>query len=162
MRFFKLSVLAAVLFFGVVCAQETPKSLPVKSTEDKNIVLNYVDKEAVFPDGGVNGFRSLLASKVNTNKINEYENLPKEEVKKIKKLISQKKPISKTTISSVLTFIVEPDGTISDISAKGENQSFNEEIERAVKSIQTKWIPAEVKGEKVISKYYVPIKITVE
>ena len=162
MKFFKLSVLAAVLFFGVVCAQETPKSLPVKSTEDKNIVLNYVDKEAVFPDGGVNGFRSLLASKVNTNKINEYENLPKEEVKKIKKLISQKKPISKTTISSVLTFIVELDGTISDISAKGENQSFNKEIERAVKSIQTKWIPAEVKGEKVRSKYYVPVKIMVE
>ena len=162
MRFLKLFVLAAVLFFGVVCAQETPKSLLVKSTEDKNIVLNYVDKEAVFPDGGVNGFRSLLASKVNTNKINEYENLPKEEVKKIKKLISQKKPISKTTISSVLTFIVELDGTISDISAKGENQSFNEEIERAVKSIQTKWIPAEVKGEKVRSKYYVPVKITIE
>ena len=162
MRFLELSVLAAVLFFGVVCAQETPKSLPVKSTEDKNIVLNYVDKEAVFPDGGVNGFRNLLASKVNTNKINEYENLPKEEMKKIKKLISQKKPISKTTISSVLTFIVEPDGTISDISAKGENQSFNEEIERAVKSIQTKWIPAEVKGGKVRSKYYVPVKITVE
>jgi hypothetical protein len=162
MKFFKLSVLAAVLFFGVVCAQETPKSLPVKSTEDKNIVLNYVDKEAVFPDGGVNGFRSLLASKVNTNKINEYENLPKEEVKKIKKLISQKKPISKTTISSVLTFTVEPDGTMSDISAKGENQSFNKEIERAVKSIQTKWIPAEVKGEKVRDKYYVPVKITVK
>ena len=162
MRFLKLSVLAVVLFFGVVCAQETPKSLPVKSTEDKNIVLNYVDKEAVFPDGGVNGFRSLLASKVNTNKINEYENLPKEEVKKIKKLISQKKPISKTTISSVLTFIVELDGTISDISAKGENQSFNEEIERAVKSIQTKWIPAEVNGGKVRSKYYVPVKITIE
>ena len=162
MKFLKLFVLAAVLFFGVVCAQETPKSLPVKSTEDKNIVLNYVDKEAVFPDGGVNGFRNLLASKVNTNKINEYENLPKEEVKKIKKLISQKKPISKTTISSVLTFIVEPDGTISDISAKGENQSFNKEIERAVKSIQTKWIPAEVKGEKVRSKYYVPVKITVK
>ena len=162
MRFLKLFVLAAVLFFGVVCAQETPKSLPVKSTEDKNIVLNYVDKEAVFPDGGVNGFRNLLASKVNTNKINEYENLSKEEVKKIKKLISQKKPISKTTISSVLTFIVELDGTISDISAKGENQSFNEEIERAVKSIQTKWIPAEVKGGKVRSKYYVPVKITIE
>ena len=162
MRFLKLSVLAAILFFGVVCAQETPKSLPVKSTEDKNVVLNYVDKEAVFPDGGVNGFRSLLASKVNTNKINEYENLPKEEVKKIKKLISQKKPISKTTISSVLTFIVELDGTISDISAKGENQSFNEEIERAVKSIQTKWIPAEIKGKKVRSYYKMPIRMRIE
>ena len=162
MKFFKLSVLAAILFFGVVCAQETPKSLPVKSTEDKNIVLNYVDKEAVFPDGGVNGFRSLLASKVNTNKINEYENLPKEEVKKIKKLISQKKPISKTTISSVLTFIVELDGTISDISAKGENQSFNEEAELAVKAIQVKWIPGEVNGTKIKSLYSMPIKMRVK
>ena len=162
MRFLKLFVLAAVLFFGVVCAQETPKSLPVKSTEDKNIVLNYVDKEAVFPDGGVNGFRSLLASKVNTNKINEYENLPKEEVKKIKKLISQKKPISKTTISSVLTFIVELDGTISDISAKGENQSFNEEAELAVKAIQVKWIPGEVNGTKIKSLYSMPIKMRVK
>ena len=162
MKCSKLFILGAVLFFGMACAQEKSKSLPVKSTEDKNIVFNCVDKEAVFPDGGVNGFRNLLASKVNTNKINEYENLPKEEVKKIKKLISQKKPISKTTISSVLIFIVEPDGTISDISAKGENQSFNKEIERAVKSIQTKWIPAEVKGEKVRDKYYVPVKITVK
>ena len=138
MKFFKLSVLAAILFFGVVCAQETPKSLPVKSTEDKNIVLNYVDKEAVFPDGGVNGFRSLLASKVNTNKINEYENLPKEEVKKIKKLISQKKPTPEILISSTLIFAIESGGTMSDISAKGKNQSFNKEIERAVKSIKTK------------------------
>ena len=146
----------------MVCAQETPKSLPVKSTEDKNIVLNYVDKEAVFPDGGVNGFRNLLASKVNTNKINEYENLPKEEVKKIKKLISQKKPISKTTISSVLTFIVELDGTISDISAKGENQSFNEEAELAVKAIQVKWIPGEVNGTKIKSLYSMPIKMRVK
>ena len=146
----------------MVCAQETPKSLPVKSTEDKNIVLNYVDKEAVFPDGGVNGFRNLLASKVNTNKINEYENLSKEEVKKIKKLISQKKPISKTTISSVLTFIVELDGTISDISAKGENQSFNEEAELAVKAIQVKWIPGEVNGTKIKSLYSMPIKMRVK
>ena len=159
MRFLKLSALAGVLFFGVVCAQETPKSLPVKSTEDKNIVLNYVDKEAVFPDGGVNGFRSLLASKVDTDKINEYENLPKEEVKKIKKLISQKKPTPEILISSTLIFAIEPDSTMSDISAKGKNQSFNKEIERAVKSIQTKWIPAQRGKENVKSYMRVPMRI---
>ena len=159
MKFFKLSVLAAVLFFGVVCAQETPKSLPVKSTEDKNIVLNYVDKEAVFPDGGVNGFRNLLASKVDTDKINEYENLPKEEVKKIKKLISQKKPTPEILISSTLIFAIESGGTMSDISAKGKNQSFNKEIERAVKSIQTKWIPAQRGKENVKSYMRVPMRI---
>ena len=159
MRFFRLSVLAAVLFFGMACAQETPKSLPVKSTEEEKIVLNYVDKEAVFPDGGVNGFRSLLASKVNTNKINEYENLSKEEVKKIKKLISQKKPTSEILISSTLIFAIEPDGTMSDISAKGKNQSFNKEIERAAKSIKTKWIPAQRGKENVKSYMRVPMRI---
>ena len=156
MRFLKLSVLAVVLFLGVACGQ---KSSEPKTTEEEVVYkdTDEVDKEAVFPEGGIDGFRNLLASKVDADKIDEYR-----EVERSRKWIFRKKPISKATISSVLTFTVEPDGTISDISAKGENQSFNEEIERAVKSIQTKWIPAEVKGEKVRSKYDVPVKITVE
>ena len=159
MKCSKLLILAVVLFFGMACAQEKPKSLPVKSTEDKNIVFNCVDKEAVFSKGGDNGFRNLLASKVNTNKINEYENLPKEEVKKIKKLISQKKPTPEILISSTLIFAIESGGTMSDISAKGKNQSFNKEIERAVKSIQTKWIPAQRGKENVKSYMRVPMRI---
>ena len=88
--------------------------------------------------------------------------MPAEQAKELRHLILERRPIPKTILKSSLEFIVEIDGTLSGISAKGENQSFNEEIERAVKSIQTKWIPAEVKGEKVRSKYYVPVKITVE
>ena len=163
MRFLKLSVLAVVLFLGVACGQKssepktTEEEVVYKDTDEVDKDVDKVDKEAVFPEGGIDGFRNLLASKVDADKIDEYEGAGRS-----RKWIFRKKPISKATISSVLTFTVEPDGTISDISAKGESQSFNEEIERAVKSIQTKWIPAEVKGEKVISKYYVPIKITVE
>jgi len=159
MRFLKLSVLAVVLFLGVACGQ---KSSEPKTTEEEGVYkeTDEVDKDAVFPEGGIDGFRNLLASKVDADKIDEYEGAGRSGKWIFR--IFRKKPISKATISSVLTFTVEPDGTISDISAKGENQSFNEEIERAVKSIQTKWIPAEVKGEKVRSKYYVPVKITVE
>jgi len=163
MRFLKLSVLAVVLFLGVACGQKssepktTEEEVVYKDTDEVDKDVDKIDKEAVFPEGGIDGFRNLLASKVDADKIDEYEGAGRS-----RKWIFRKKPISKATISSVLTFTVEPDGTISDISAKGENQSFNEEIERAVKSIQTKWIPAEVKGEKVRSKYYVPVKITVE
>ena len=163
MRFLKLSVLAVVLFLGVACGQKssepktTTEEVVYKDTDEVDKDVDKIDKEAVFPEGGIDGFRNLLASKVDADKIDEYK-----EVERSRKWIFRKKPISKATISSVLTFTVELDGTISDISAKGENQSFNEEIERAVKSIQTKWIPAEVKGEKVRSKYYVPVKITVE
>ena len=163
MRFLKLSVLAVVLFLGVACGQKssepktTEEEVVYKDTDEVDKDVDKIDKEAVFPEGGIDGFRNLLASKVDADKIDEYEGAGRS-----RKWIFRKKPISKATISSVLTFTVEPDGTISDISAKGENQSFNEEIERAVKSIQTKWIPAEVKGEKVRSKYYVPVKITIE
>jgi len=150
MRFLKLSVLAVVLFLGVACGQKsselktTEEEVVYKDTDEVDKDVDKVDKEAVFPEGGIDGFRNLLASKVDADKIDEYK-----EVERSRKWIFRKKPISKATISSVLTFTVEPDGTISDISAKGENQSFNEEIERAVKSIQTKWIPAEVKGKKL-------------
>ena len=156
MRFLKLPILVSVLFFGTVYGQKSSKPKPTK----EEVVYINVDKEAVFSKGGDNGFRELVAIAIDTDKIDEYEGAGRS--RKWIFRIFRKKPISKATISSVLTFTVEPDGTISDISAKGENQSFNEEIERAVKSIQTKWIPAEVKGEKVRSKYYVPVKITVE
>ena len=154
MRFFRLSVLGAILFFGVVCAQEKPKPEEIAIYTSTNVPN--------FPDGGINGFRQLVASKIKYNRIDPFQHLPVEQARELRYLVLERRPVPKTILESSLNFIVEVDGTLSDISAKGENQSFNEEIERAVKSIQTKWIPAEVKGEKVRSKYYVPVKITVE
>ena len=154
MRFFRLPVLGAILFFGVVCAQEKPKPEEIAIYTSTNVPN--------FPDGGINGFRQLVASKIKYNRIDPFQHLPVEQARELRYLVLERRPVPKTILESSLNFIVEVDGTLSDISAKGENQSFNEEIERAVKSIQTKWIPAEVKGEKVRSKHYVPVKITVE
>ena len=160
MRFLKLSVLAVVLFLGVACGQKssepktTEEEVVYKDTDEVDKDVDKIDKEAVFPEGGIDGFRNLLASKVDADKIDEYK-----EIGRSRKWIFRKKPISKATISSVLTFTVEPDGTISDISAKGESQSFNEEIERAVKSIQTKWIPSEANGKTIRSRMKFPIKM---
>ena len=166
MRFLKLSVLAVVLFLGVACGQKssepktTEEEVVYKDTDEVDKDVDKIDKEAVFPEGGIDGFRNLLASKVDADKIDEYK-----EVERSRKWIFRifrKKPISKATISSVLTFTVEPDGTMSDISAKGENQSFNEEAELAVKAIQVKWIPGEVNGTKIKSLYSMPIKMSVK
>ena len=155
MRFLKLSILAAVLFFGMACAQETPKPLPEKTA------TYPVTIAPDFPDGGINGFRQLVASKIKYNRIDPFQHLPAEQAKELRHLILERRPVPKTILKSSLEFIVEIDGTLSGISAKGENQSFNEEIERAVKSIQTKWIPAEVKGEKVRSYYKMPIRMRI-
>ena len=162
MKCSKLLILAVVLFFGMACAQEKPKSLPVKSTEDKNIVFNCVDKEAVFSKGGDNGFRELVAIAIDTDKIDEYEDFPEEEKKEIQKLISENKPTPSVMLYTTLTFIIEPDGTMSNILAEGENQSFNKEMERAALSINVKWIPAEIKGKKVRFLYNMSIKMRIE
>ena len=161
MRYFRLLFLALVLFFGTAYGQKRAVSKPVREeVVYKNI--DFVDKEAVFSKGGETGFRELLASNTDLDKIDKYEGFSEEKKKEIQELISEKKPVPPVLLSTRLTFVVEPNGTLSNVLAKGGNQSFNKEMERAALSIKAKWIPAEVKGEKVRSKYYVPVKITVE
>ena len=156
MRFLKLSILASVLFFGVACAQETPKPLPEEAA------IYTSTNVPNFPDGGINGFRQLVASKFNIDKVNPFQHLPIEYVKKIQQMILQNKPTPDIQLMTTVKFIVEPDGSLSNISAKGENQSFNEEAELAVKAIQVKWIPGEVNGTKIKSLYSMPIKMSVK
>lgn len=159
MKFFRLSVLGAVLFFGTVYGQKSSKPKPTK----EEVVYINVDKEAVFSKGGIDGFRDLFLLNIDTDKIDGYEDFPEEEKKEIQKLISENKPTPSVMLSTTLSFIIEPDGTLSNILAEGENQSFNKEMERVVKEdIKDTWIPAEIKGKKVRSYYKMPIRIRVE
>ena len=158
MRFLKLPILVSVLFFGTVYGQKSSKPKPTK----EEVVYINVDKEAVFLKGGDNGFRELVAIAIDTDKIDEYEDFPEEEKKEIQKLISENKPTPSVMLSTTLSFIIEPDGTMSNVLAEGENQSFNKEMERVVKEdIKDKWIPAEVKGKKVRSYYKMPIRMRI-
>ena len=152
MRFFRLPVLGAILFFGVVCAQEKPKPEEIAIYTSTNVPN--------FPDGGINGFRQLVTSKIKYNRIDPFQHLPVEQARELRHLILERRPVPKTILKSSLEFIVEIDGTLSGISAKGENSSFNKEIERVVKSIKTRWIFEE--GEKKKTPMRMPIKMTIE
>ena len=159
MKCSKLLILATVLFFGTAYGQKSSKPKPTK----EDVVYINVDKEAVFSKGGIDGFRDLFLLNIDSDKIDGYEDFPEEEKKKIQKLISQKKPTPSVMLSTTLTFVIEPDGTMSNILAEGENESFNKEMERVVKEdIKDKWIPAEIKGKKVRSYYKMPIRMRIE
>lgn len=159
MRYFRLPFLALVLFFGTVYGQKSSKPKPTK----EEVVYINVDKEAVFSKGGIDGFRDLFLLNIDSDKIDGYEDFPEEEKKEIQKLISENKPTPSVMLSTTLSFIIEPDGTMSNILAEGENQSFNKEMERVVKEdIKDKWIPAEIKGKKVRSYYKMPIRMRIE
>ena len=151
MKFLKLSILVAVLFFGMAFAQETPKPLP------EEIAIYTSANIPNFPDGGINRFRQLVVSKI---RIDPFQHLPVEQARELRHLILERRPVPKTILKSSLEFIVEIDGTLSGISAKGENSSFNKEIERVVKSIKTRWIFEE--GEKKKTPMRMPIKMTIE
>jgi protein TonB len=48
------------------------------------------------------------------------------------------------TLKTTIYFVVEPDGTVNRIKAVGDNDEFNKEAERTIKSINTKYEPAQV------------------
>lgn len=100
--------------------------------KNENEVLEIVDKAAEFPEG-ISSFRNEFAKNVNINKVQ-----------------------GKGTFRTVVTFVVERDGTISDLKARGENQSFNEQAVRAIKKIKTKWSPAKKDGTNVRSRFRFP------
>ena len=95
---------------------------------------------ATFP-GGNDVFTKLVYSKFNYSTIDESSD-----------------ELQRTTIE----FIVEKDGTLTNIKAIGTNERLNNEGIRIVKSITEKWQPATLNGEKVRMKFKQPIKLVVQ
>lgn len=106
--------------------------------DDKAIIKN-VDVEASF-NGGINAFRSKVVQGFGTDNFEGTGDL----------------------IKTTVTFIVEKDGTISDVKASGPNAAFNKEAEKTVKSIRGKWMPAKFKGDNVRSYFKFPISMQFE
>ncbi|MDF2931422.1 MAG: energy transducer TonB [Chryseobacterium sp.] len=68
--------------------------------------------------------------------------------------------VDEGTLSTTITFIVETNGTISDIKTNGKDASFNAEAIRTIKAIKGKWIPGKnKKGEAVRSYFKFPISM---
>ncbi|WP_185117049.1 energy transducer TonB [Chryseobacterium sp. T16E-39] len=108
------------------------------SPNDSNIYTD-VDQTAEFP-GGVNAFRNKVSSAFDESVMKGDEGAVKTEV----------------------TFIVEKDGSISDVKATGKNQDFNNEAVRTVKTIKAKWSPAKISSIPVRYLYRLPLTMNFE
>ncbi|MBV8327017.1 energy transducer TonB [Chryseobacterium sp.] len=87
-------------------------------------------KPAEYP-GGFTAFRMEVSRKIRTNKIIG----------------------TKGVIRANARFSVSNKGEIEKVVVTGDNESFNREIENAVKSIHTRWKPEEYKGTPVSGWY---------
>ena len=113
---------------------QPPISNPIPSD---NALYTNVDVEATF-NGGINAFRDKVASGFDTG---DFDG-------------------SGEKLSASITFIVEKDGTISQIKVSGNDQQFNKEAERTIKKVKGKWTPAKVNGQPVRSYFKFPISMT--
>ncbi len=101
--------------------------------EAKTVVSDSIEKRAEFPLG-YNAFRNKISNNLDVSEIESDANCE-------------------------ITFVVERDGSLTDIKAKGNNEIFNKEAIRAVASIKEKWTPGYYKGVPVRSRFKVPLNI---
>lgn len=120
--------------------QAPPKAAAVESKAPSTTeVYESVDQEAEFP-GSLNSFRNKIGENFDNSAMEGGEG----------------------TLKTTVTFIVERDGTISDVKASGSNSDFNSEAVRTVKSIRTKWVPAKINGQPVRQRFRLPLTMNFE
>lgn len=98
-----------------------------------NEVYESVDQAAEFP-GGTNSFRTKFQNSFDSGNLE-----------------------GEGTLKTEITFVVEKDGSITQVKATGPNADFNREAEATVKGIRTKWTPGKVNGQPVRSRFRFPV-----
>ncbi|MNU18567.1 hypothetical protein D3C71_67720 [compost metagenome] len=113
-----------------------PKVIPTVDPGPDNSVkdANELSVTAKF-EGGIDAFRNKVMNKFD---VSAFED--------------------EGSVNTTVTFIVEKDGTISDIKTNGKDASFNAEAIRTIKAVKGKWEPGKnKKGESVRSYFKFPI-----
>lgn len=111
----------------------TGKSTTAEVKPVTNEVYESVDQAAEFP-GGINSFRSKFTNNFDSGSLE-----------------------GEGTLKTEVTFVVEKDGSLTQVKASGSNADFNREAEATVKAIKTKWTPGKVNGQPVRSRFRFPV-----
>ncbi len=119
------------LFLGLQLTAQEP-------TESEDKVYSYVSVKAE-PEGGMDNFRKDFA-----NQFNKLDNVPSD--------------VKQLTIK--IRFVVEKDGSLTDITVKDNKYGAGDEAIRVLKTMP-KWKPAQHDGKFVRSSFTLPISILV-
>nr|WP_314495392.1 energy transducer TonB [uncultured Chryseobacterium sp.] len=111
----------------------------VKPQVSDTQVYSEVEQTAEFP-GGINAFRNKVSGNFDGSAMNGDEG----------------------TVKTEITFVVERDGSITDVKANGKNSDFNSEAVRTIKSIKNKWTPAKINGQSVRYRFRLPLTMNFE
>ncbi|MGG5209284.1 energy transducer TonB [Chryseobacterium sp. MIQD13] len=135
-------ILIFVLLLGVqfaFCQAQETQAQPAEnhSTDQYNPAD---DKSAPYP-GGMMKFRKDLADKIDLNRIKDIN-------------------LKKGILSSKAKIMVNTKGRIENVLVTGNDPDFNKEVERAIKSLKTRWKPRERNGIPVRSYFDFPVTLS--
>jgi hypothetical protein len=122
--------------------------LKVRNLEDLQTIKNQgftssekfsdAEKIADYP-GGINSLRQEVANLLYVDGVYSKEKMIKTDV----------------------DFIVEKDGTVSNVRAQGDNFTFNRQAEIALYSLAEKFSPAMLKGDPTTYRFKLPLTLTI-
>lgn len=122
--------------FGKVFSQETVSFKQENiNTDDK--IYTEADKIPEYP-GGMIVFQKSFSQAFNKNNISETGDL-----------------------STEAQFVVSKEGFITEVKTLGYSRSLNQEVERAIKAVKEKWVPAEIKGKPINFRFRLPVKMNI-
>jgi hypothetical protein len=129
----KTLVLILFLGFNLIFSQTTEAS-----NSDNTQTSYYIDKVDTMPEfpGGINEFRNVISRRFNTAVLSKING----------------------TVKSQVKFSIDTDGSINSVTATGDSQFLNKEMERVINSIKKKWKPAMYNNQPV--KYWFTIPFT--
>lgn len=151
-------ILVAVLlqFVTLGCAQNSPLETergsappPPALVHDETVkipsdysgeILEKTSEPAEFP-GGINAFRTKLLNIFNTETV-----------------------IGQGRVSAECSFVIERDGSMSQIKVKGNNESMNKQAQTALNALakEAVWEPAKHKGTPVRYRLRLPITLILD
>ena len=104
------------------------------------VTTNKLDKLPLFP-GGMDRFYKYVSNNINRPEIEED---------------------SQITMSVVMAFVIEKDGSMMDIRAlRSTDKNLEREAIRVLKSLKTKWEPGYQNDKPVRTLYMLPIKVKI-
>lgn len=104
------------------------------------VTTNKLDKLPLFP-GGIDRFYRYVSSNINRPEMEED---------------------SQITMRVVMTFVIEKDGSMTDIRVlRSTDKDLEREAIRVLKSLKTKWEPGYQNDKPVRTLYMLPIKVKI-
>lgn len=109
------------------------------NTDKKDILKTFeLDESPYFP-GGIENFYKYIQNNIENPEIDYNSNTP---------------------LSVTISFVIEIDGSLTDIKVlKSNNQELETASIKVLKSLKTKWTPGIKKGKKVRTLYSLPIRL---